>query len=111
MVLEQNEECEITDMSVNKLILRCEVSCEGEVELSGPSGWGSGIKKVASGGGAVQKEIPLSGQYSGKYKCKYMRSETSTVEQTVTVDPLCSTEPTLSASTTLPWVGQRLVTG
>ena len=107
VVLEQKKNCEITDMSLNKLILRCVVSCEGDVELSGPNSWSTGVTKVASGGGTVQKAVPLSADYSGKYRCKYKYSDTSSVEQMLTIDPLCSSSPTFTVSNTLPKVGQK----
>ena len=58
VILEPKKVCDITEMSVNNLVLHCKVSCEGQVELSGPNSWSSGVKKMADGGGEVEKEIP-----------------------------------------------------
>ena len=45
-------------MAATDLVLHCKVSCEGQVELSGPNSWSSGVKKIGAGGGEVEKEIP-----------------------------------------------------
>ena len=58
VILEPKKVCDITEMSVNNLVLHCKVSCEGQVELSGPNSWSSGVKKIGDGGGEVEKEIP-----------------------------------------------------
>ena len=58
VILEPKKVCDITEMFVNNLVLHCKVSCEGQLELSGPNSWSSGVKKIGDGGGEVEKEIP-----------------------------------------------------
>ena len=50
--------CDISEMSLKNLVLYCRVSCEGQMELSGPAGWSSGVKNIGGGGGELEKEIP-----------------------------------------------------
>ncbi|KAL5263880.1 hypothetical protein ACHWQZ_G005079 [Mnemiopsis leidyi] len=100
--------CDISEMSLKNLVLYCRVSCEGQMELSGPAGWSSGVKNIGGGGGELEKEIPSSDEYIGKYRCKYTLTSGTIKEQTITVDPLCSTKPTISLSENLLTIGQKL---